>query len=245
MRMVHYFLIAALTSGPALLVAAALGFFGSLDLHFKVALPAAILTVGAHTLLILFMIVTGRILREAVRNRQLSQAFLDELNVFFERKSAYPAAIFGSFSIVMAGVAGQAAPALGLPLAVHWIGGLLALALNLWALPIEFSALKENQRLVDAAATELDRLDRELEAAGEELPEEEPLTAGAIARGAGIVAISAWMPWAYIALIMSEGNFLETSVHPFLEVSLVATLVWWLARGEARREERTAPEQTS
>lgn len=240
MRMAHYFLIACLASGPALLAAAVIGFLGRLDLHFQVALPAAILTVGAHTLLILFMIVTGRILREAIRSRDLPQTFLDELNDFFANKRAYPAAIFGSFSIVAAGVLAFGAPALGLPTAVHWVSGLLALALNLWALPIEFRALRENQRLVDAAAVALDRIDRELEAQGEAPEEEGPMTPAALARAAGIVAISAWMPWAYWAFVIWNGDLSKASVHPFLEVSVLAAIVWWMARGEARRQEAAA-----
>lgn len=236
MRMAHYFLIACLAAGPALLVAAVIGFLGRLDLHFQVALPAAILTVGAHTLLILFMIVTGRILREAIKSRDLPQEFLDDLNDFFANKKAYPAAIFGSFSIVAAGVLAFGAPALGLPPAVHWLGGLLALGLNFWALPIEFRALKDNQRLVDRAAVALDRIDRELEAVGEAPEEEEPMTPAALARAAGIVAISAWMPWAYWVFVVWNGDLEKTSIHPFVEVSVLAALVWWLARGEARSQ---------
>ena len=82
MRMSQYFLFGSVAAILALLVAAGLGFSGDLSLHFKVALPAAILTVGAHTLLILFMMITGRILREAIRCRDLPQEFLDELNLF-------------------------------------------------------------------------------------------------------------------------------------------------------------------
>ena len=77
--MFHYILGGALVVVPLLLAAAVLGLFGYPELHLRIALAAAILTVGLHSLFIMFMIVTGRILREAVKSRDLGQSFLDEL----------------------------------------------------------------------------------------------------------------------------------------------------------------------
>ena len=81
MRMVHYFAALVAVAVPALFAAAGLGIYGKLDLHIKVALAAAILVVGLHSLLIIFMIVTGRVLREAVRARDLPTSFLDPNSV--------------------------------------------------------------------------------------------------------------------------------------------------------------------
>ncbi len=103
MRMIHYFGAAAILTIISLLASAWLGISGQLEVHFRVALVTAILTIGTHSLLILFMIITGRIIREAILHRDLPDEFLAELNEFFRRKKAYPAALLGAVSIVAAG----------------------------------------------------------------------------------------------------------------------------------------------
>lgn len=236
MRMFHYYVIVSAVVVPALLVTTWLGINGQTEEHFTFALVTAIATVGAHSLMILFMILTGRILKEAVKSRKLSQEFLDELNEFFANKKAYPAAVFGAFTIVAAGVLAQAQIALGLPAWTHMIAGLGALVYNLWAFPLELNALRENQVLVDRAAAELDRLDRELDARGE-LPVDEPLKPAAIARGAAIVAISAWMPYAYWVVVEGRGDFGKVSIHPWIEVSAISLFVWLIARKEVQLED--------
>src|SRR6185436_9741898 len=87
MRMVHYFSAAALLllGGLVWTVLSGLTHDGS-DAHFTAGLVTSILAIAAHTLLILFMIVTGRVLKEAMRTRPMGPEFLDELNRFFARK---------------------------------------------------------------------------------------------------------------------------------------------------------------
>ncbi len=245
MRMSTYFLSGSIASILALLVSAGLGFGGALSMHFKVALPAAILTVGAHTLLILFMVVTGRILREAVRCRDLPQDFLDELNLFFSGASAYPAAIFGSLSIAGAAVLAFGAPVLGLPAATHWIAACLAVLLNMWALPVEYRALRRTQLIVDKAANALDQIDAEVPSIGDELLEQERTTPEGLAQGAMAVAIGAWLPYAYLIFIMGNGELSDASIHPFIEISLAGLVVWWLARSESKRQASESADASS
>lgn len=240
MRMFHYLLGASLVAGPLLLGAAVLGIFGYPEWHLRVALVAAILCIGLHSLFIMFMIVTGRILKEAVASRDLSQSFLDELNEFFARKSAYPAAVFAAMGIVGAGVLGYGALGLGLPPALHWLAGLAALTFNLWALPVELRTLKDNQGLVDRAAAELDSLDAAIVAGGGELPQDEEISAERIAYWAGIVSFSIWMPYFYWVMVVWRGDFSKASVHPWLEISGLALLVWFLARREIAARGPTA-----
>jgi small-conductance mechanosensitive channel len=241
MRMFHYIAGAAALAVPALLVTAGLGIAGYRGLHLSAGLVTAILTIGLHSLVIIFMIVTGRILREAVRSRDLSQSFLDELNEFFGRKAAYPAAVFAAFLLVVAGVLGYTARGLGWPAWIHWCAGALALVYNLWAVPVELKALSDNQDLVDRAAGELDRLDAEAQARGEELPPDAPVTPETMARWAMIVAISVWMPYLYWVFVVWRGRFEKTSIHPFVEISVLALGVCWLARREASRPAEPAP----
>lgn len=237
--MSHYFAAALFAVVPALLFTTWLGVSGQVDLHFKVALVTALGTVGAHSLLILFMVLTGRILREAMRARELGAEYLTELNEFFSRKAAYPAAILGSVSIVAAGVLSMAQVEFGWSKSTHMLAGLVALITNLWAFSLELRGLRQNQVLVDRVATELDRIDRDLEAKGE-LPEEAPLEPAVIARGGMILGISSWMPYFYWVFVEWRGDFSKTSIHPWVEASVLGFGVWFLARGaEPVREEES------
>ena len=114
--------------------------------------------------------------------------------------------------------------------ATHMLAGMMALVANLWAFSLELRSLKENQVLVDRVALELDRIDRDLEAKGE-LPIDAPLEPAAIARGGMILGISAWMPYLYWVLVEWRGDFSKTSIHPWIEASLIGFGVWYLARG--------------
>jgi hypothetical protein len=234
MRMIHYFGAGALLAVPALLLTMWLGLTGRSEPHVLAGLVTAILVVGVHTLVILFMLVTGRVLREGMRTRELSKEFLVELNDFFARRKAYPVALFGALSIVIAGVLGQAGPALGFSPTVHMLAGLAAVVLNLWAFTLEARALRGNQVLLDRAATELDTIDRELALRGATPDYDAPPDAGRVARSALIIAFSVWLPYFYWALVVWRGAFEKVSLHPWLELSLVALVVGGLAYRKSR-----------
>jgi hypothetical protein len=221
MRMTHYFLGIALLAAPALVATAATGIaLDGGELHLLVGLFAAIVTLAAHTLLILFMIVTGRVMKAAMESRALPPHFLTELNAFFARKKAYPVSGLAAVSIVAVGVLGYGQRAFGVPGEAHMLLGLAALAFNLWAFALELSVLRENQGLLDRTALALDAIDREREiqhASDAELEAEpEPLTPGRWM----ILAGSAWLPYLYWGLITWKGDF--GRVHP---VFLVGTAI--------------------
>jgi len=230
MRMWHYFLAGALLLAPALLATAVLGLaFDGSKKHLWAGLFTATLGVGVHTLVILFMLVTGRVLKEAIRVRRLSDSFLAELNAFFGRKRAYPLAGLGASSIVAAGVLGYSSRGFGISPVWHWIVGIGTVLLNLWALQEELRALKENQRLVDRAAAELDEFDRAQAAAGVP-PEPEPPPAPILSLKNGLtLLIAPWLPYLYWSLVVWRGDFTRMSVHPWLELSALGVLVTVLA----------------
>jgi hypothetical protein len=229
MRMIHYFGAAAVLTIVALLTSAWLGISGQLDVHFRVALVTAILTIGTHSLLILFMIITGRIIREAILHRDLPAEFLAELNEFFRSKKAYPAALLGAVSIVVAGVLGTAQSALGLPHMTHMLAGVLALCVNFFAIVVETQAIFANQELVDRVAATLDEIDRKLEQEGKPPADDEP-DPRAKSRAAMAVCLGAWVPYLYWGLVVWRGDFSKVSIHPWLEFSIAGFLVWGLAR---------------
>jgi hypothetical protein len=230
MRMWHYFLAGALLLAPALLATTLLGVaFDGTKKHLWAGLFTATLGVGVHTLVILFMLVTGRVLREAIRARRLSDEFLGELNAFFGRKRAYPLAGLGASSIVAAGVLGYSSRGFGISPVWHWLVGLATVALNLWALQEELRALKENQRLVDRAASELDQLDRAQEAAGIPPPEEPPPAPFVSLRNGLTLLIGPWLPYFYWSVVVWRGDFAQTSIHPWLELSLAGAVLTFFA----------------
>ncbi len=232
MRMTHYFAVATGLLVPALLATVLSGALGW-PAHLTIGLFGAILAIGTHTILILFMIVTGRVLREAMRSRDLGPEFLTELNAFFARKSAYPLAILAAFSVVTAAVLGYGAHGFGLSPVVHWLVGIGAVIFNLHALGAEMRALLENQRLLDKAAAELDRIDEESARRGERAftPEPEPDPAARVRRLGWTLALGSWLPYLYWALIVWRGEFTRVSLHPWIEGSALGLVLVLLARG--------------
>lgn len=240
--MVHYFTGLAALVLPALAWTAWTGFTRGGEVHVGWGLFTAVYTAAVHTLLILFVLVTGRVLKEAMVARPLGPEFLAELNDFFARKKAYPFAILAACATAAAAVLGFAPRAFGLPVWVHWAAGLGAIAANLWALPSEFRALRENQLLIDRAALELDRLDREraaradADARGEDgIQVHDPVRA---ARWGLIVAISAWLPYLYWAVVVWRGDFARVSLHPWIEGSIAGLAVHLFAAREVRAARR-------
>jgi len=223
--MIHYFGAFAGLAAPLLVATAASGLL-ALSPHVPLGLITAILVVGTHSTLILFMVVTGRVVREAMRTRPLGAEYLAELNAFFASKAGYPAALFGSLSIVVAAVLGYAERGFGLSSVFHLLAGVTALVVNLWAFTVEWRALSANQVLVDDVARRLDEIDRE-HAAGAAI---EPLGPPFTWRRLGFsVAFGAWLPYLYILLIVWKGDASRVSVHPWLELSAVGLVTWCLA----------------
>jgi hypothetical protein len=241
MRMTHYFLGLALLAAPALLATAVTGIaLEGGEVHLLVGLLAAIVTVAAHTLMILFMIVTGRVMKAAMQSRPLPPRFLGELNAFFAHKKAYPVSGLAAVSIVAVGVLGYAHRAFGLAPEAHMLLGLAALAFNVWAFALELSVLRENQGLLDRTALALDAIDREREIQGAmdaELAEQPP----PLSRGRWLIlAGSAWLPYLYWGLIVWKGDF--GRIHLLFPVasavaSAAALLAAWGARDPTRARE--------
>ena len=218
--MTYYFAAFAALLVPALLAAALTGFSGA-DSHVMAGLVCSVAAIGTHSLLILFMIVTGRVLREAVRVRNLSPSLLEELNDFFAQHRAYPAAIFSCFLIATAAVLGFGHLSFGLPPEIHMLIACAALVYNLYALTIELRALSANQRLVDRATLELDAAD-----ARGEGPVNEPSPGVVSPMPWGpTLAFGAWLPYLYWGLFTWRGDFSKVSLHPWSEISALGLVL--------------------
>lgn len=224
--MVHYYLALAFLLAPCLLLVLATGALadGS-ERHLVVGFFTAVLCVATNTLLILFMIVSGRVLRAAMRSRDLAPAFLAEVNEFFARRSAYPLAIVSAFAATAAAVLGHGR-FIGVPVAVHVLVGLAAVLLNALALQHGVRALRANQLLLDRAAAELDRLD----AAGVPVRADAAAPAWAYGRATRwvVFGLSAWGPYLYWALVVWRGDFAH--VPAFLPVACALASAFGLAQ---------------
>jgi hypothetical protein len=224
MRMWHYFVAGAAMLVAALAYTAFTGLtYDGTSKHLGSGLFTVALGVGVHTLVILFMLITGRVIREAIRARSLPREFLDELNRFFAERRAYPLAGVSAASLVAAGVLGYGARGFGISPAWHWAIGAGAVLLNLWALQQELRVLVENEKLVDRVAAELDRIDRERPAAAVAAPEA-PAPFVSVKTGLTI-AVAAWLPYLYWTLIVWRGDFAKVSLHPWIEISLAGLAI--------------------
>jgi hypothetical protein len=198
--------------------------------HLAVGLFTAVLCVATNTLLILFMIVSGRVLKAAMQSRALAPEFLDELNQFFARRRAYPLAILSAFAATAAAVLGYGR-FIGVPAVVHILAGLAAVLLNALALANGTRILRANQALLDRAAAELDRLD----ALGAPVRAEAgaPQWAYSTRTRWLVFALSAWAPYLYWSLVVWRGEF--ERVGPVLPIASALFSLFGFARAARAR----------
>jgi len=234
-RMVHYYVGMALVLAPALVATAASGLVGGgTQGHLLLGLVASISCVATQTLLILFMIVTGRVLKAAVASRSLSPEYLDELNVFFSRRRAYPLALLGAVTAVATAVLGYG-KLIGVSPVVHVTLGLATVIFNLLLIPVGLRTLRSNQDLLDRVAGELDRIDGERRELGEE-PVPDPPAPWAFSTSARwlIFALAAWLPYAYWGLVVWRGRFGEVSIALPILCAVASCYGLLRARSDAR-----------
>ncbi|MCZ6596319.1 MAG: hypothetical protein O7B99_01635 [Planctomycetota bacterium] len=254
MRMVHYFAGMALMTTALLVLTAWSGIahlgdgeaYDGENRHLSIGLIGSIVTVGTHTLVILFMIITGKVLKAAMESRPLPPSFLEELNGFFARKKAYPVAVLAATWITVVAVLGYGQRAFDIRPTVHLLLGLGAVVFNLWAFAIELRALRDNQDLLDRTAHELDRIDADRAARGDELAEPEELEEPAdVAKRWLIVAASAWGPYLYWGVVEWGGDFGRVSTLFLVLTAVVsggALLAAW-RWAVASREQGTVPDE--
>ncbi|MFT5290042.1 MAG: hypothetical protein ACI8QS_001074 [Planctomycetota bacterium] len=222
MRMVHYYLVLALIAPVALLATAWTGAAqAGGGLHFAFGLSTAIFCVALNTVVILFMIITGRVLRQAAQSRPMEPRFLKELNVYFAKKRAYPVAILAAFLAVVTAVLGYGRH-IGVPTEVHMLIGTGTVFFELWAVLEGYRTLRGNQGLLDRVATELDRMD----AAGIPVDESatEPTWRFALRGRWFVFAIAAWGPFLYWGLVAWHGDFSKLSRVFLVGTAIVSTV---------------------
>jgi len=227
MRMTHYYSGLAVLLVPALLATLVTGAFHSgTQLHLTLGLFTAIGCVAQNTLLILFAVVTGRVLKQAIAARSLPRLFLDELNEFFARRLDYPTALLAATCAVAAAVLGYGT-LIGVPAWIHMLLGLASVVVNLGAIPLGLRTLRLHQVLLDRAAALLDNLDEKSEP--EEIGEPQDEWAHSLRMRWIIFGSCTWLPYLYWGALVWRGNFSKLSPLFLGGTAFVSALALYLA----------------
>ena len=234
MRLIHYYLIVAALLVPMLVAAPVTGlWYDGSELHLSLGLLMAFLCVAANTVVILFSIVSGRVVKAAMIARPIGADVLEEANAFFAKRAGYPVALSAASLAVATAVLGYGRN-IGVPIGVHLTLGLTTVVLNGIALRTGWKAILANQRILDRTRRELDRLDAEL---GPTSPETAAIDWrwGPATRRL-IFAACAWLPYAYWGLIVWRGDFSRLPTG-----FLVATIVVSVAAAASALRRRREP----
>lgn len=245
MRMSHYYLSLLVLSVGGLIVTALGGILGW-SWHLSAALPTAAVVVGMHSLVIMFVLIGSRLLREASNNCGLGPEFLEASNLYFKRRHGLFLSLGGAFTIVAAAVLGYGNRAFNLPDDVHLIAGLLAAATTFVSIPFEYQTLKRVEGLLDRTRETLTEEDRRRAAQGLG-----PVDEGHVphkdsrAHTAMFIVIAPWCVYLYQLLIVWRGRLDAVSLHPWIEISIVGFVLWLRARRspEAGMESESAADR--
>jgi hypothetical protein len=178
------------------------------------ALAGAILMVFVHSIVFVYMIGTGRAIKDAVREFSVPEELYTEHCDYKWR--AAPWALTCTVLVVATAVLGGVTDSGGV---VRWIHPILAVATliaNLYGLPAEYRTIRDNGDLLDRVAIATSEKNRDkLEQGIDPAPPLSPLTGGGWSL---VLAASAWLPWLYMRYVMGRADL---PWWPFLAVSAI------------------------
>jgi hypothetical protein len=128
--------------------------------HFCLGLFTALAILLVHSIIFIYFLGTGRLVKEVAIAYQMPDQPWPKLTRELKRQ-AFPPALFS----MLIGI-GTAAAGMGRQLeqwhwSIHLTLALLTLAINLWAFRVEYRCVSTNGGVIDAVLEEVDRIRRE------------------------------------------------------------------------------------
>ncbi len=168
----------------------------AVDRHRLLGLSASVLLLVVQCAVFVYFLGTGKAVKVAVEQRGLDPELARRTRRL--KGKTFPFATFSALAVVLGAVlSGSAEPA------THATAMGVAVALTLVAVPFEIRSIQENSKLMDRTGDALERAESAIEAEGGTLqdPDAAPI-AFVLGRGLLVVAGSAWLVFAYRALVM-------------------------------------------
>jgi len=126
-------------------------------LHFYLGLGTAMCVLLVHCLIFTYFLGTGRWVKEVGLAYQLPDVPYPKLTRELKRQT-FPPALFSMLSVIAAAAAGAGAQLQAWPWYVHAALAFFALAVNLWAIRIEYRNVETNAGIIQAVLVEVDRI---------------------------------------------------------------------------------------
>ena len=153
----RYFSVMAACLAAFFAVVVTLGFKADLT-HARIHIASAFLLVIAvlfvHSLVVFFLIGSGRAIREAITERPWSKPYLKKINLF--RLKTFPWALGAMVAAILAAWSGAGAHTGVWSTQVHRAVALTCLGVNLFGFVVEWAQLRANSRMIHELQAKLD-----------------------------------------------------------------------------------------
>jgi hypothetical protein len=118
-----------------------------LSLHISIGIFSTMICIFAHSMMMFYFLGKGKAVREAAVEGGLSNEF--ENRIKRARKPIFSIGLYAMLLTMITGLMGASVDTGVLPAGIHGVMAYSCLALNLFALRIEISALGESSRVVE------------------------------------------------------------------------------------------------
>ena len=125
--------------------------------HIYLGLAAPLAGLGAHCLVFIYFLGTGRWVKEVCLAYGIPDEPLPRMTRELKR-AAFPPALFSMLVLVPAVATGAGVQTAGWPWYLHSLGATAAILVNLWAFPVELRCVEANARIIDDVMREVDRI---------------------------------------------------------------------------------------
>jgi hypothetical protein len=125
--------------------------------HFTLGLFTSILILLVHSIIFIYFLGTGRLVKEIAIAYQMPDEPLPKLTRELKRK-AFPAALFAMLIGIATVAAGAGRQVAGWHWSIHLTLAFVTLAVNLWAFWVEYRCVSTNAGVMDEVFRAIDRI---------------------------------------------------------------------------------------